>query len=103
LYLALRQRRDFLNHDLPCSSLDDRPPLQAFPEAAYPQRPYRPEWEAELLDLTHIYDYLAQEQWFRLASNVGTFSLGGQVYYLGTKWKRHQLEITFEADDLKLR
>lgn len=102
LYLALRRRRDFLNHDLPCSSLNNQPPLQAFPQAADPQRPYRPEWEEDLLDLTHIYEYLVQGQWFRLVSEVGTFSLGGQVYYLGAQWKRQQLEISFEADSQQL-
>jgi len=102
LYLALRQRRDFLNHDLPCSSLDDQPPLQAYPEAVHSHRPYRPEWEAELLDLTRIYAYLAQGRWFRLASKDGTFSLGGHVYYVGTDWKRQQLEITFDPSDQHL-
>ena len=102
LYLALRRRRHFLNQDLPCSSLDDRPPLQAFPEAAHSLRPYRPEWEAELLDLTRIYDYLALGKWFRLASKDGTFSLGSHVYYLGTDWKRQQLAITFDPADQHL-
>jgi transposase len=102
LYLALRRRRDFLNHDLPCSSLDEQPPLRAFPEAAHSHRPYRPEWEADLLDLTLIYDYLAQGRWFRLASKHGTFSLGGHVYNAGSHWARQQLDITFDAADQQL-
>lgn len=102
LYLTLQQRRQFLNKTLPCASLDDQPPLQAFPQAAHSQRPYRPEWEAELLDLDRIYTYLAKGRWFRLTSAVGTFSLGGQVYYLGTEWKRQQLDITFEATNQQL-
>jgi transposase len=102
LYLALHCRRDFLNNDLPCSSLDNQPPLQAFPEAAHSRRPYRPEWEADLLDLTLIHDYLARGRWFRLASKDGTFSLGGHVYYVGAHWARQQLEITFEATDQQL-
>lgn len=102
LYLALRHRRDFLNRDLPCTSLDNQPPLQAFPEAAHSHRPYRPEAEAELMDLTRIYAYLQQGRWFRLASKDGTFSLGGQVYYVGTAWARQQVEITFQAADQHL-
>lgn len=101
-YLTLRQRRDFLNHNLPCSSLDNQPPLAAFPDAVHSQRPYRPEWEAQMLDLTRVFDYLAQGRWFRLASKDGTFSLGGYVYYAGTAWKRQQLEITFDASDQHL-
>lgn len=102
LYLTLQQRRRFLNNTLPCASLDDQPPLQAFPEAAQPQRLYRPEWEAELLDLDPIYAYLAKGRWFRRVSAVGTFSLGGHVYYIGTEWKRQQLDITFDAADQQL-
>lgn len=102
LYLALRRRRDFLNRDLPCSSLDNQPPLQAFPEAAHSHRPYRPEWEAELLDVTRVHEYLTQGRWFRLVSKDGTFSLGGQVYYIGAQCARQQLEITFDADQQQL-
>jgi transposase len=102
LYLALRQRRDFLNYDLPCASLDDQPPLQAFPRAVHSGRPYRPEWEAELLDLDRIWSYLAQGRWFRKTSNVATFSLGGQTYYIGQGWKHQQIEIMCDASDRHL-
>jgi hypothetical protein len=47
--------------------------------------------------LGRIYEYLAQGKWFRRVSGNGTFSLGGEVYYIGTKWQHHQLEVQFEA------
>ena len=78
LYYALRQRRVFLNTRLPCASLNDKPPLVAYPQAQTPRRPYRPEWEAELLDLGRVYEYLAQGRWFRKAGQDGITSLGGQ-------------------------
>jgi transposase len=102
LYLALRRRRDFLNYDLPCASLDEQPPLLAFPQAAHSGRPYRPEWEAHLLDLSRIWRYLAQGRWFRLVSKDGTFSLGQQVYCPGRRWAHQQLDITFDATDQHL-
>jgi transposase len=102
LYLALRKRRDFLNYDLPCASLDDQPPLIACPQALEVQRPYRPEWEADLLDLERVWTYLAQGRWFRQSSKVYTFSLGRQVYYIGRPWQHTQLEITFDAADQHL-
>lgn len=102
LYQALRQRRDFLNTQLPCASLDEVPPLVAHPEARIPRRLYRPEWEAELLDLSRVYTYLAQGRWFRLVSQVGTVSLGDQVYGLGRAWAEQQVEITFDASDQHL-
>jgi hypothetical protein len=102
LYQALRQRREFLNIHLPCASLSEVPPLVAHPEAHTPRRLYRPEWEAELLNLSRIYAYLAQGRWFRLVSGVGTVSLGGQVYMLSRAWARQQVEITFDTSDKHL-
>ena len=102
LYHTLQARRDVLNYDLPCTSLDDQPPLVAFPQATHSGRNYRPEWERELLDLSHVWDYLAQGRWYRQSSKDYTFSLGGQVYYLGKPWQLVQLEITFEPSDQHL-
>lgn len=100
LHDYLEQRRHFMNHRLPCSTLGELPPLVACPEALRPRRLYRPEWEMELLDLSRIYAYLAKGQWFRQASSVGTISLGGQqTYGLGVTWKREQVEITFDRRD----
>lgn len=102
LYLALHQRRDFLNTKLPCASLGELPPLVAHPQARTPRRPYRPEWETDLLDLAHLYNYLAQGRWFRLVSKDGTVSIGGQIYYLHHSWAKQQTEITFDPADQHL-
>jgi hypothetical protein len=102
LYHALRQRRDFLNTRLPCASLDDQPPLVAYPQAGTPRRPYRPEWELELLDLERVYDYLSQGRWFRYSGKDGNTSLGGQYYLLGCDWEKQQVEITFDPTDQQL-
>jgi len=96
LYQALEQRRDFLNRSLPCATLGEVPPLVAHPEAETPRREYRPEREADWLDLTRVHTYLAQGRWFRLASNIGAVSLGQQRYCLGKAWARQQVEITFD-------
>ncbi len=102
LYRALCQRRHFLNYDLPCAALNHQPPLVAFPHAAHSGRPYRPEWEADLLDLQRVWAYLAQGRWFRKTSKDYTFSLGRQVYYIGRPWQHTQLEITFDPTDQRL-
>ncbi len=101
LYDSLQDRRNFLNHHLPCASLKQQPPLLACPQARHSGRIYRPECEAEILDLQFVYEYLAQGKWFRRVSANGTISLGGNVYYIGTKWQRHQLEIRFDATEQK--
>ena len=102
LFQALQKRRHFLNTQLPCASLNEQPPLVAHPEALHNVRLYRPEWEIERLDLTRIHAYLAQGRWFRQLSSVGTFSLGGHVYYLNRRLEKQQVEITFDPEDLQL-
>jgi transposase len=97
LYDALYQRRQVLNSILPCSSLDNQPPLVAFPKAQHSGRPYRIEWEANMLDLERIYAYLERGRWFRRVGRNGIISLGGTVYYVGSKWKHQEVEIKFDA------
>lgn len=103
LYAALYQRRDFLNNILPCASLDDQPPLVAYPQAHHSGRPYRLEWEAELLDLGRIDTYLGRGRWFRRVARNGIISLGGTVYYVGARWKQQQIEVKFDPDTRQLR
>lgn len=103
LYSALDKRRTFLNYSLPCRSLDNRPPLVAYPDAIHSGNLYHLGAEAEMLDLDSVFRYLAQGRWFRRISQSGTLSLGRQIYYLGARWKRQQAEITFDADLQKLQ
>jgi hypothetical protein len=98
LYDTLHRRRDFLNTILPCSSLDNQPPLVAFPRAHHSGRPYRLEWEAELLDLNRIDAYLGRGRWFRRIAVNGIISLGGTIYNVGRQWKQQQIEVTFDPD-----
>jgi transposase len=102
LYDALSARQPFLNEVLPCATLDNRPPLVAYPEARYPRRVYRPEWEADLFDIARIHQYLAQGRWFRRVTHNGRLSLGGHSYPLGRAHAGKQLEITFDTADQEL-
>jgi hypothetical protein len=102
LYHNLLTRRDFLNYRLPCSSLGEVPPLVAHPEALTPRRLYRPEWEAELLDLSRVHVYLAKGRWFRKTGKGGVCAIGCKFYTLGQEWENQQVEITFDASDQHL-
>ena len=99
LQQSLTQRLDFLNNYFPSRSLGGQPPLVLWPQAAHSGRPYRLEWEPELLNMQRVYAYLAQGHWFRLTSTQGQFSLGGQCYNVGTALARQTLEITFEPQE----
>jgi hypothetical protein len=96
LQAMLTGRIHFLNWDYPSRSLQGQPPMKAYPQAASPIRPFRLEWENEMLDLHRIYDYLAQGRWFRLTGPVGMFALGAQRYNARTRFAHQTLEITFD-------
>jgi hypothetical protein len=112
LFHTLTERRRFLNYCLPCATLGEVPPLLAYPQATTPRRIYRPEWEANILDLSRVHAYLSQGRWFRKASNIGAVSLGSTWYCLGPDWIRAEVEIildtadqrwVFQADDRQRR
>ncbi len=81
LWVGLDERRAVLNQFLPIRVLHHQAPLEAYPEAVFSERPYRPEWEEQLLELDRVYQYLAQGRWFRY-SNHGCVRLGTYDYYL---------------------
>jgi transposase-like protein len=97
LWSELNQRRTALNSRLPCRSLGGRPPLVAYPQAAQPQRPYRLEWESEMLDLQRVYALLSSGRWFRSTSCHGEFWLGMQRYNPGRTCAKATMVITFDA------
>ena len=65
---------------IPSGVLQGQAPLQAYPEAAHSGRSYRPEWEAEMLDLARVFAYLATCRWFRRIRANGRLDLGGYDY-----------------------
>jgi hypothetical protein len=69
-----------LNQHIPSSVFQGQAPLQACPEAAHSGRFYRPEWEAEMLDLARVFAYLAACRWFRRIRANGRLDLGGYDY-----------------------
>ena len=103
LYSALETRRSFLNYNLPCRTLGDRPPLIAHPEGAHSGLHYHLGAEAEMLDLNRVFRYLSLGRWFRRISQNGTVSLGRQIYCIGRRWKRQQAEINFDRLSHQLR
>jgi hypothetical protein len=97
LQQSLSDRLDFLNLRFPSRSLGGQPPLVACPQAEHSGRPYRLEWEEDMLDMLRVYEYLAQGRWFRRTSSQGQFSLGTYRYNVGKGLSNQTLEITFDA------
>jgi hypothetical protein len=102
LHKRLSERLDFLNLRYPSLALGGQPPLVACPEAKHTQRPYRLEWEEDMLDMQRVYDYLAEGRWFRLTSIPGQFSLGAHRYNAGSHLAKQTLEITFDPQTREL-
>jgi hypothetical protein len=101
LWYGLDARREAVNSRLPCRSLAGQAPLVAYPQAARSPRPYRLEWEVELLDLGRVYGLLATGRWFRRSSCHGEFRLGMQRYNAGRPCAKTTLEITFDPATLE--
>ncbi len=97
LQKVLWARQDFLNRHYPSRSLKGKPPLVVFPDAAHSKREYRPEWEAEMLDMERVYAYLAKGKWYRRTTAKGIFSLGGHRYNATRALANQMIEITFDA------
>lgn len=97
LQQRLTDRVHFLNLHLPCRTLGGQPPLVAYPQAHHSGRPYRLEWEKEMLDMQRVYAYLAQGRWFRQVSSQGQFSLGAHRYGIGRDFADQTVEITFDS------
>ena len=93
----LERRLEFLNAQYPSRALAGQPPLAAYPTANHSGRSYRPEYEADLLELDRVYRYLAQHRWFRRVSTPGgQFMIGAFRYGLGKTWANQEIEITFD-------
>lgn len=102
LQQSLSDRLNFLNLRFPSHSLGGQPPLVACPEAQHSGRPYRLEWEEDMLDMSRVHDYLAQGRWFRRTSSQGQFSLGTYRYSVGKDLRDQTLEITFDPQTREL-
>ena len=102
LQQSLSDRSDFLNLRFPSRSLGGQPPLVACPEAQHSGRPYRLEWEEDMLDRQRVYEYLAKGRWFRRTSSQGQFSLGAHRYSVGKRLSNQTLEIIFDSQTREL-
>jgi hypothetical protein len=100
LWQGFDARRKRLNQDIPSRVLDGQARLQASPNATHSGRDYRPAWEANLLDLNRVYQYLARGRWFRLVKADSCLALGGIDYSIGKPLRGQAMEISFDAQQI---
>jgi hypothetical protein len=103
LQQSLDRERYVYNHRYPCeaSDCDGHPPLTAHPELLSPRRPYRPEWELALFNLSLVYKYLAGFTFERKVNASAQVSLGRRMYSLGKQLMREQnLKVVYVRFDL---
>jgi len=91
---------EWINGRLPSRGRDcnGRPPLQAYPEAKQPRRLYTLEQELEIFSMGRVYQYLAEQHWWRRVSTVGQISIGGHRYSAGMAYAYQDVKVSFDAD-----
>lgn len=82
LFKRCQDRRQRLNHHIPCRMIGRIPPLVACPEAIHSGRAYHPTLEEKQFDINAIYEFLAQGKWYRKISSNRTSWIGSNGYYL---------------------
>lgn len=78
-----------------------RPPLEAYPQARQPRRPYSREKEPDFFSLQRVYDYLSKQSWWRRVTANGQITLGDQRYGIGMAWKGQDVRLTFDAEQAR--
>ncbi len=99
----LDQATQELNFELPsrAAGCAGRPPVVAHPQLLHPRRPFQPEQELALFDLTRVDTYLAALTWRRIVDTNGCVQLGGKHgrYSVGRSYARREIEVRFEPSD----
>lgn len=101
LQSALDRERHVYNAYFPSQASDcaGRPPLQAHPELLRPRRPYQPDHELALFDITRVYAYLSTFRFERKVNTVGQVSLGRQLYSVGRGQAGRTVQVHFDRGD----
>jgi putative transposase len=98
LQASLDKERKIHNERYPsrASNCNGKPPLQAYPQLTHQPRPYHPDWEFNLFNLQYVADHLATYLLERKVNTSGQVSLGGTLYYIGTKYIGFSVLIHFD-------
>jgi hypothetical protein len=76
-----------------------RPPLLAYPETRHNSRYFSREEESAIFDVERVYEFLAEGHWLRRVSAQGQFSFQNDLLYVGKRYARTLVIITFDPLD----
>lgn len=95
---TLDERRHRYHWELPvhAAQCDGRPPLIVHPAARYSGRPFHPDLEWNLFDLSRVDAFLAQHVWTRQITETGTVCLGHHYYYVGRPFRNQTVAVRFQ-------
>jgi hypothetical protein len=98
LQTALDDRQQRYNTELPvkAADCDGQPPLSVHPAARFSGRPFQPELEWVLFDLTRVDAFLAQQVWIRHVGEQGQVGVGSHHYYLGRDHAFQTVTVRFQ-------
>jgi transposase InsO family protein len=98
LQTVLDDRRQRYNTDLPVTAADcdGQPPLSVHPLARFSGRPFHPELEWVLFDLSRVDAFLAQQVWTRHVGEQGQVGIGSNHYYLGRDHAFQTVTVRFQ-------
>lgn len=94
---------DWINEELPSRGRDcqGRPPLQAYPSARLPRRPFNIDEELDIFSIQRVYDYLSTQSWWRTVSKVGQTGIAGHYYTVGLAYAYQDVKFTFDPQTIE--
>lgn len=97
------QALDWINTELPSRGRDcqGRPPLQAYPDANLPRRPFNLDEELDFFSIQRVYDFLATQFWWRTVSKVGQTGIAGRHYTVGLAYANQDVKFTFDPQSVE--
>ena len=103
LWQRSQQRRHALNTYIGCRMLNDRAPLQCYPDARHSGRPYSIYDEEALFDQNRVHQYLARSgSWQRKIDGNRCVQIGGQKYFIKQAQPARECIIHFDPDTAEL-
>lgn len=102
---ALDHHRQVYNELYPSEAAHchGHPPLSVFPTARSTGKPYHPDLEWDLFDLSRVDAFLAERVWTRKVAKNGTVHLGDHYYILGANWIAQFVSIRFLPETRSFR